>query len=445
MSSALDRFERSLVAASRELHSARQRQADGRTAGRSRLRLSWVLPALSIAISLAVAAAFIDVQTPSHITGGRLSSGRELELVYRVEATAASSVSAPALRRTIEDLNRRLAAIPHSRARITSLAGDLIKVRVSTSDPARVQAAIGQPAQLVFYDWEADTLLPNGKPVASALAKGTPLARRISQGTAADPPGSLSQATGAMTLYEAAMLASRQPYRPATDNSRFGTEYYLFGAPGSRACMVAARAAGRPTRVPQHCLLAGPLDLNPHTTTTAAVQKLEAGLPEVERAGSRVLAIKQGTIVVQGTSKNPAAGPALGTASARYYVLRDHVALSGNQITAPHAGIGPSGQPTAQFSLTHRGTLEFKRLTAGLARRGELASTGSQRLLQHFAAVLDNQLITVPAVDYAVYPDGITGPIYLPTGSTASANQLARLLRIGALPLKLRLLDATNG
>jgi len=47
-----------------------------------------------------------------------------------------------------------------------------------------------------------------------------------------------------MSLYDAVKLASGQrPARLSASLSRLGDEYYLFGAPGSSACAVAAKAA----------------------------------------------------------------------------------------------------------------------------------------------------------------------------------------------------------
>ena len=66
-----------------------------------------------------------------------------------------------------------------------------------------------------------------------------------------------------------------------------------------------------------------------------------------------------------------------------------------------------------------------------------------QTLSQHFAVVLDNQLITVPFIDSKQYPNGIngdqgadiTGPF-----SISSAQALANELRLGAPPLNLKLI-----
>jgi SecD/SecF fusion protein len=61
-------------------------------------------------------------------------------------------------------------------------------------------------------------------------------------------------------------------------------------------------------------------------------------------------------------------------------------------------------------------------------------------LNQHFAVALDNRLITVPSIDYKVYPDGITGDHGADLSGNftrQSAKDLAILLRYGPLPVNL--------
>ncbi|HEY6523145.1 MAG TPA: hypothetical protein VIY10_05200, partial [Solirubrobacteraceae bacterium] len=83
----------------------------------------------------------------------------------------------------------------------------------------------------------------------------------------------------------------------------------------------------------------------------------------------------------------------------------------------------------------------FEAVTRQVARRGARVSVGGETLAQHFAVALDNQLITVPQIDYRQYPDGIAGGGGADvTGSFTpqSARDLATELRLGALPLAVR-------
>ena len=70
----------------------------------------------------------------------------------------------------------------------------------------------------------------------------------------------------------------------------------------------------------------------------------------------------------------------------------------------------------------------------------QLASPPGQQYNQHFAIALDNQLISVPQIDYKQFPQGIpsSGGSEITGGfTTQSAAQLATQLRLGALPVKL--------
>jgi preprotein translocase subunit SecD len=125
-------------------------------------------------------------------------------------------------------------------------------------------------------------------------------------------------------------------------------------------------------------------------------------------------------------------------------VLRDNVALWNSDITNPREGTSQSGGPDVTFGFTAAGAKAFRLATAAIARRGQAVSRLGQTLDQHFAFALDNQLLTVPSIDFKVYPDGIVG-----TGTTAdivggftaqSAKDIATELRYGPLPLQLRAL-----
>ena len=86
-------------------------------------------------------------------------------------------------------------------------------------------------------------------------------------------------------------------------------------------------------------------------------------------------------------------------------------------------------------------------MTAAIARRGSLVSGLGQSLNQHFAVALDNQLITVPFIDYKQYPDGINGDNGADISGSftiSSAQDLANELRLGALPINLKLISESQ-
>ena len=100
----------------------------------------------------------------------------------------------------------------------------------------------------------------------------------------------------------------------------------------------------------------------------------------------------------------------IGDPSAQFFVLKDNAALRGSDITNPQQSTDPNTrQPDVTFGFSNEGKSEFQNVTANIAHRGDLVSGLGQTLNQHFAVALDNQLITVPFIDFKQYPDGING------------------------------------
>jgi SecD/SecF fusion protein len=133
--------------------------------------------------------------------------------------------------------------------------------------------------------------------------------------------------------------------------------------------------------------------------------------------------------------------------TAQFFVLHDHVALFGNEITNPQQSTDQSGQPDVTFGFTAPGAKAFQQVTAQIARRGNLVSGLGQALNQHFAVALDTQLVTVPQIDFKTYPDGIPGDngADITGGFTiTTAQDLATQLRLGALPIGLKLISESQ-
>lgn len=78
-----------------------------------------------------------------------------------------------------------------------------------------------------------------------------------------------------------------------------------------------------------------------------------------------------------------------------------------------------------------------------IAHRGinaQLPGVTKARALQHFAVVLDEQVITAPSIDYTQYPEGIDathGSQITGSFTFTFARKLADELRSGSLPIKL--------
>jgi SecD/SecF fusion protein len=186
----------------------------------------------------------------------------------------------------------------------------------------------------------------------------------------------------------------------------------------------------------QHCLINGP-----DTSLTDLYSGLPAG---VSRSQGELVTVPQGTVVLQAANVSASQKIASNSPNAQFYVLRDDVALTGNDITNPQASTDQSGAPDVTFGFNGKGQSAFQRVTGTIAHRGANVSLGGASLNQHFAVALDNQLVTVPQINFHQYPDGIIcgGGADITGGFTSqSASDLATELRYGALPLNVRVVS----
>ena len=362
-----------------------------------------------------------------------------VQLVYQGQPSPQTpKVTQTALNRAVTIMESRVNSLGVSQPSINTSSGNQIDVGLpAVHDITRAENEVGTTAKLYFYDWEANVLTPNGKTVASQLVAQNPTALGISQGGAGGPgaPGS-----GGVGLYQAATLAAKQSPAPRSKTlSRLGPQYFLFGAPGSAACKAAATANHTTAVQGQHCYLNGGQGVSSRS-------ELASGLPAgVSVAGNQVVIVPQGWVVLQAANATPSQKVAFGSPTAQYFVLRDHVALTGTDITNPQASTDSStGQPDVQFGFNSYGASQFQKTTAAIAHRGAPLGLGANHNYQHFATALDNQLLTVPQIDYNQFPDGIVN-----TGGSAgasitggftsqSAADLATQLRLGALPITLK-------
>jgi SecD/SecF fusion protein len=365
-----------------------------------------------------------------------------VELVYQGLPSAQTPVVTPdALQRAVDIMRSRVDQLGVAEPEIQTTGGNQITVGLpNVSDTARAEQEVGTTAQLLFYDWEANALTPNGKTVASQLQSQDPNAVTISQGNGSTlAPG--DPGAGSMGLYQAVQLASKQTPWASRANSRITPQYWMFGAPGSAACAAAARDNGTVPVAGEHCLLSGPDN---------TVSDLQLGLPSgVSASEGEILTVPRGWTVLEAISANGYAKQLpLSNPNAQFYVLKDDVALRGSDITNPQQSSDPnSGQPNVTFGFSSNGKSAFQNVTAAIARRGALVSGLGQSLNQHFAVALDNQLITVPYIDYKQYPDGINGDQGAEISGSftiTSAQDLANELRLGALPIDLKLISESQ-
>ncbi len=325
-----------------------------------------------------------------------------VELVYQGKPTPQQpQVTQDALDRAVDIMRERVDALGVAEPEIQRSGRDQISVGLpSVTNAERAQAQVGKVAQLHFYDWEPNVIGPQGKP---------------------DPTNRQVTENPIPTLYDAVKRASlRPPIRDA--NNTTTTQWYLFSK--------------------DRRLLAGPED------TRASLLSERRG---VQPPGSQVIKVNPGTVVVKADRPDnfPKNQP-----YDRYFVLNDNPELSGTDIKNPEQnfdqGAGGSGAPIVTFSFTDKGRKAFQNVTRRVADRGRTQTIPGQppaNSFQHFAAVLDNEVITRPFISYVENPDGIDGRngAQISGGFTiSSAQDLARLLKTGALPIKLELISQSQ-
>jgi SecD/SecF fusion protein len=248
-----------------------------------------------------------------------------------------------------------------------------------------------------------------GDSVTVTLARGTPGARRRILALSAPGVLAFGDWEANALLPSGKTVASRLPAQdPAAVTISQGTNGSPPGAIGA-GCMTVQQAL-------------------------ALTARLGAGQPRAtEYLGGLKLRVPTGFVILEATD---ASAGDLGV-----YVLRDRPAMLGNAIVNPKPSTDPNTRTaTVEFGFTAAGRRGFQALTKAISHRGTEVSGLGETLNQHFAIVLDNKLLTVPFIDYKLYPDGINGDNGADIAgnlTTRSAQDLAILLRYGPLPVQL--------
>jgi SecD/SecF fusion protein len=330
-----------------------------------------------------------------------------VSLIYQAKPTKQSAVTGEAIDRSVDIMRKRVDQLGVAEPEIQRAGSDQIDVSlpdVKNADEAARQ--VGTTAQLNFYDWETNVL--------GSDCKAHPEDANLTGG-----PSAGNEQFG-LSLFDAVTRASTCPARS------FGTTNGLFYLVDAKAKRV----------------LAGPGEARQDVVDQASARGVPAGTGEV-------LEVQPGTIVVRAEQPDPKGKP-----SSRYFVLQDHPSVSGNDIKNPEQnfdnGSGGSGQPNVTFDFTGSGRKKWQAATRAIAERGQatfIPGSDPQSAYQHFAIVLDNELISVPYIDFQRNPGGIDGSSgnEISGGFTiASAQRLANLLKTGALPIKLQLISSSQ-
>jgi len=356
--------------------------------------------------ALLAAAAAAIVSKPTRL-GLDLKGG--VELVYQAKPTNTTQVTGESVDRAIDIMRQRVDALGVAEPEIQRSGADQIVVSLPNVTNAEEAArVVGTTAQLQFYDWEKNVLGKDCKPAPTDFSV---------------TGGSSAGRQGGAKLYDALARARRCP--PVTNlNSPTGEKFYLVDDKKRE-------------------VIAGPEE------SEKTLRDSEAAKDASEVA--RVVKVNEGTTVVQAESINPNAD-ATAPGPDSWFVLRDDVALAGTDIKNPEqnfdSGPGSTGGPNVTFDFTDTGRKKWQGVTREIVQRGQsfvVTADGQpvqdvESRAQHFAIVLDDQLVSVPFIDFQQNPDGIDGSAgsQISGGfTTKSAQALANQLKYGALPIQL--------
>jgi SecD/SecF fusion protein len=346
-----------------------------------------------------------------------------VELVYQAKPTAQSKVDSESLNRAIDIMRKRVDQLGVSQPEIQRSGSDEINVALpEVKDAHRAEQEVGKTAQLFFYDWEPNVIGASGTPApkettvtggpnAGASQFGLPEYQAVQRAIKRAPELRKSDTTWSKGC------------TPAQVGSCIYGDWYLLEPKHER-------------------VLRGPEETEKNLT---ADYKVPVG------AKVKAVRVNPGTVLVQSRPVESAAGKVTQKSPNSWFVIVDNPVLTGADVKNPRQsfdeGAGGTGAPNVTFEFTGHGQNVFQRTTKEIAHRGQeaqLPGVGREAALQHFAVVLDGQLITTPSIDYTKYPEGIdatTGSQISGGFTITSAQELAQELASGALPVKLQLIS----
>ena len=328
-----------------------------------------------------------------------------VSLVYQGKPTKQQkTLDAESLNRAVDIIRDRVDALGVAEPQISRSGADQIEVDLpAVQDAERAAQQVGSTAQMYFYDWEKNVLDRDCKTNPDVVN------------------GGVNPITGLKNAVEAASKCQPFVSDKTTNPARSA------GTGSTRSASPSAAAPGDGS------------------------QGAVVGVPRgVKPEGYTQIKVPEGTLIVRAeraTGKNGKPGPKPDA----WYLMRDDPALSGTDIKNPEQNFDQTtNSPIVTMDFTDRGKREFQKVTSEIAQRGAdnaFPGTTPADASQHFAIVLDNDLVSTPYIDFRENPDGIDGETgaQISGGFTIqSAQDLANFLKIGALPIQLELISRSQ-
>ncbi len=374
-----------------------------------------------------------------------------VELVYEGRQTTpqAPPVTEANIDDAIETIRKRTDALGVSEPEIQRAGANQISIGLPDVENAdRAIEQVGTTAQLQFYDWEPNVLGDRGPNAPYSGSKA--LYEAVSAATDLKPKAEGEDVPAGSPL---------SPEEADRQNDTAGEKFYLFDAdkklitgPDASCEELLAdfeSVDGKPRgekAVPEGSECREELGAIP----VGDAERSDDGSVDTSSgppAGSEVSRVPQGIAVIE---DEPA--PNQPESVQRFWVIEDDAELSGTDIENPEPSLDQSsGQgPAVTMDFSDRGQKAFERVTKRIAQRGSeiIAPPGTpvDQRLQRFAITLDNEIISLATIDFRENPEGIDGRTGAQiTGLEAQeAQDLAEQLRIGALPINLKLISQTQ-
>jgi SecD/SecF fusion protein len=332
-----------------------------------------------------------------------------VQLVYEARPTKQQpTVNQEALDRAVDIMRDRVDSLGVAEPELQRSGPNQIDVSLpGEKNSDRAAAQVGTTAQMYFYDWEPNVLDEDCKTNPEEVNGGQ---QPISG------------------LYNAVKRASKCPPEVDKNNTTTGL-FYAFD-----------KKSHQPLNngVPEESEQALKKDLADNDTTASSAE---------------ILKVPEGIIVVRGVDERDPEDQK-GEVD-QWWVIKDNPVLSGTDIKNPEQNFegGTGGQPIVTMDFSDKGRKAFADTTREIAQRGAdnaALNGGLQNPIgasHHFAIRLDNELISTPYINFRENPDGIDGSqgAQISGGFTIqTAQDLARLLKTGALPVRLELISRSQ-
>ncbi len=373
-----------------------QRRPEG---GRSHLAVL----ALVVAVLVAVFAAgyYNAVRLGLDLQGG-------LEVVLKATPTDGENLTSEQLEQSVEVIRDRVDGLGVSEPEIRTQGSDQIVVSLpGVQDPDEAVAVVGSTASLRFFEWEKNVV--DGKAFRSSHE----------------------------ALRSAKDRAEEANKKAGDDAVR---QLYVFDSGDNQ---IAGPAVSEERLLEQ---AADALNALPEKDRPAGSDAILADTPELPKDWE-VLEVPDGELLVhgppeqvQGDGVTLQEGGKFDRTKGAYVLINDDPGLTGERIRSATAEAGQGGWVTSMI-FDRQGGRQFGEVTEQIAKDGALSGTP-----RRFAIVLDDEIKSIPQIDYRQYPSGIKGGQAQISGldDRDEASNLALVLNTGALPVRFEVISKTQ-